>query len=55
MTTKNPPSITFAALAGAYSSRRISEEVFLILCALVEDLPPWWKLRTETNRRAPES
>lgn len=47
MEIKKPLSITFAALAGAYTSRRLSEAAFLILLSLVEDLPPWWRSRMD--------
>lgn len=52
MPTNQKLSITFAELATAYTSRLLSEEVFLILSSLVSDGPPWLNSRTETNRPA---
>lgn len=48
MTETNPKSlITFDALAGAYTSRLLSEEATRILLSLVTDIPPSWKSKTE--------
>ncbi len=49
MPTNQKPSITFAALATAYTSHLLSEEAFLILLSLVSDLPPWLSLKTNGN------
>lgn len=52
METNKTPSITFAELVGAFGSRRLSEETFLILLSLVSDLPPWWNSKKDDAQRS---
>lgn len=55
MQTSLKPSITFAELATAYTSRLLSEEAFRILLSLVSDLPPWLNSRMEPNPPAKDA